>query len=68
MTRVNKRRAAMIAQGEDVPILRASDTKKAEVKKNKRVPPHLAGPTARLSNDLQAKDYDDAAFETEEPS
>ena len=57
MRRVEVRRAKLADDGEEVPILRASD--QPEIKKPRRVPPHLAGPTANLSNDLQAKDYED---------
>lgn len=59
MRRVDRRREAMIAAGEEVTVLRESDQ---PVKtSNRRVPPHLAGPTAELSNDLQAKDYEETS-------
>ena len=40
-------------------------------KSSKRVPPHRAGPTAKLSNELQAKDYPnhpDGTAAVEDPS
>lgn len=57
MRRVDERRSRMIAAGEEVTLLRESDPEPA--KKRRRPPPHLAGPTADLGNDHQAKDYDD---------
>ncbi len=61
MTRVDQRREEMIAAGEEVTVLRPTDR---EVEKSlQRVPPHLAGPTAELSNDLQAKDYEPSTHE-----
>ena len=58
MTRVEQRREALLAAGEEVTMLRQTDQPSIEKNRAKRVPPHLAGPTAQLSNDLQAKDYD----------
>jgi GTP-binding protein len=55
MKRVDQRREEMITAGEEVTILRQTD--REAQKTLHRVPPHLAGPTAELSNDLQAKDY-----------
>ena len=53
---VQRRRADIIEQGGEIVPLRQSDV--AENKpKRKRVPPHLKGETAKLSNDHQAKDY-----------
>ena len=67
MSRVDARRAAMIDAGEEVPILRETD--QPDRKRPRRVPPHLAGPTAQLSNDLQAKDFDESMGDSaEEPS
>ena len=61
MKRVDQRREEMIAAGEEVPVLRQTER---EVKSStRRVPPHLAGPTAELSNDLQAKDYEGSSHE-----
>ena len=57
MQRVDARREDMIEAGEDLPLLRQTDVR--ETKRKKRVPPHLAGPTAQLSNELQAKDFSD---------
>lgn len=56
MGRVDKRRSEMIAAGEEVTLLRASDVESKQIGRTKRVPPHLAGPTAELSNQRQAKD------------
>lgn len=56
MRRVEQRRQAMFEADEDFTPLRETDPQPA---KKKRLPPHLAGPTAELSNDLQAKDYDE---------
>ncbi len=57
MKRVEARREQMIAAGEEVTVLREVDRLPANKSRGKRVPPHLAGPTAELSNDVQAKDY-----------
>ncbi len=57
MSRVKQRRAKMIAAGEEVSILRSTDQTTATQKRAKRKPPHLVGPTATLSNELQAKDF-----------
>lgn len=66
MRRVDVRREAMLDAGEEVPILRETD--QPERKRPRRLPPHLAGPTAQLSNDMQAKDFDESADSAEEPS
>ena len=67
MRRVDLRRKAMLDAGEDVPILRETD--QPDRKRKRRVPPHLAGPTAQLNNDLQAKDFDESVQDSaEEPS
>jgi len=55
---VQKRRAELILAGEEVTILRQTDLDIESSERKKRVPPHLAGPTAGLSNERQAKDYD----------
>ncbi len=54
---VQQHRAELIEAGEEVTILRQSDLDRDAGKRKKRVPPHLAGPTASLSNERQAKDY-----------
>lgn len=54
--RVQTRRASLIDAGEEVTLLRMSDMEKETASRPKRVPPHLAGPTAGLSNQRQAKD------------
>lgn len=56
MTRVQDRRKAMIEAGEEITLLRKSDVAPVKKGRAKRVPPHLAGPTADLSDDRQAKD------------
>jgi GTPase len=56
MRRVDLRRQAMIAAGEEVSVLREVDMERS-TPRTKRLPPHLAGPTSELSNEQQAKDY-----------
>ncbi|TWU58028.1 GTPase ObgE [Rubripirellula reticaptiva] len=58
LDRVEKRRAEMIAAGEEVTLLRENDIRPAVAPEKKRVPPHLAGPTSTLSNEHQSKDMD----------
>ena len=57
MTRVDRRRQRLLDAGEEVTILREEDLDQHRAR-NKRVPPHLAGPTAGLSDEHQAKDYE----------
>ncbi len=57
MRRVDERREKMTAAGEEPTPLREEDHRAKS--KNRRLPPHLAGPTAALSNDYQPKDYED---------
>ncbi|WP_372896695.1 GTPase ObgE [Stieleria sp.] len=54
MTRVQQRRKAQLEAGEDVPVLRESQL----ATEKRKVPPHLRGATAQLSNEHQAKDFD----------
>lgn len=61
MKRVVERRAKLIADGEDVPILRNVDSDASATRGKKRLPPHLAGPTASLGDGAQAKDFDETA-------
>ena len=69
MRRLERRRAEQLAAGEEVPVLRPADEKAAQKSKRpRRVPPHRAGATAQLSNDLQAKDYPDASADSAVPS
>ncbi len=56
--RVENRRQAMIAAGEEVTLLRETDVQPVNVDQPKRLPPHLAGPTSSMSNDRQSKDID----------
>ncbi|MEM8666966.1 MAG: GTPase ObgE [Planctomycetota bacterium] len=58
MKRVENRRSELVAAGEEVTLLRKDDLPAERKSKPRRVPPHLAGPTAKLSNDLQAKDFE----------
>jgi GTP-binding protein len=55
--RVRQRREEMIAAGEEVTVLREVDRFSERPARIKKLPPHLAGPTAQLSNERQAKDY-----------
>ena len=59
MQRVDNRRAELQAAGEIVPALRGSDQVEACDSRPRRMPPHLTGPTAALSDDRQAKDFED---------
>ena len=59
LERVDLRRSEMQAAGEMVPVLRGSDQAKASDSRPRRLPPHLAGPTSLLSDDHQAKNYED---------
>ncbi len=56
LRRVELRRVAMIDAGEEVTLLRESDVRPTATEKEKRSPPHLAGPTSDMSDDRQAKD------------
>lgn len=64
MDRVEQRRQAMIEAGEEVPVLRET----VQPQRKRKLPPHLAGPTAQLSNELQAKDLDDNDVVADVPS
>jgi len=69
MSRVEARRQKLIDAGEEPVILRSTEQSQAESgprKRRRRVPPHLAGPTALLSDDMQAKDFDDSQVENNE--
>ena len=57
MDRVDRRRELMRAAGEDVPVLREGDTGGIASSRTRRLPPHLAGPTATLSHDHPSKDF-----------
>lgn len=61
MARVEARRNDLRESGGQVPLLRQADEQVEQRKalRRKRLPPHLAGATAALSNQLQAKDLDD---------
>ncbi|QDV47230.1 GTPase Obg [Stieleria neptunia] len=54
MTRVQQRRKALLDAGEDIPVLRESQ----QAPEKRKVPPHLRGATAQLSDEHQAKDFD----------
>jgi GTP-binding protein len=57
MKRVRQRRKELIGAGEEVTPLRQADRQALKSVLTRKVPPHLAGPTAELSNEVQAKDY-----------
>lgn len=60
MDDVTKRREQQLAAEQPQTPLRQSD----RPTRKRRLPPHLAGPTAQLSNDLQAKDFDNSDADT----
>jgi GTP-binding protein len=64
MTRVHLRRKLMMEAGEEVTVLRESDLFRENFRAGKRLPPHLAGPTAGLSDKQQAKDFDENSQQT----
>ncbi|OYP37628.1 GTPase ObgE [Rhodopirellula sp. MGV] len=55
MVHVQRRRAELLEAGKPLEVQQTE----AQPKRKRRLPPHLAGPTAQLSNDLQAKDFDE---------
>ena len=57
LSRVDRRRQKMIDAGEEVTVLREVDLDQDRRHQGKRLPPHLVGPTANLSDELRAKDY-----------
>ncbi|QEF96514.1 GTPase Obg [Stieleria maiorica] len=57
MAQVQQRRKALLDAGEDIPLLRESE----QPIEKRRVPPHLRGATAQLSDDHQAKDFESTA-------
>ncbi|HBV63828.1 MAG TPA: GTPase ObgE [Rhodopirellula sp.] len=63
MSRVDLRRTQMIEAGEEVTVLRESDLVRTPAQQGKRLPPHLAGPTQELSDEVQAKDFDQPSHE-----
>lgn len=68
MRRVQERREQLVAAGQRPLPLRPKDADADDVaKRRRRVPPHLAGPTAKLSDQLQAKDVDDSQPPNESP-
>jgi hypothetical protein len=58
MQKVDARRSELIAAGEQVIDGRESLREPVKAVKKKRLPPHLHGPTAALSNEMQAKDFE----------
>ncbi len=56
MKRVEKRRDELVEAGEQVAVLR--ENAQPRTNRARRVPPHRAGLTAGLSDDVQAKDID----------
>jgi GTP-binding protein len=57
MSRVQARREKMIADGEEVTILRSTDLED-NPQSNRRVPPHLAGLTKEMTSDKPAKEFE----------
>ncbi|MCC9599192.1 GTPase ObgE [Stieleria sp. JC731] len=60
MESVNQRRQEMLDSGEE--IIEVQQTE-AKPKRKRKLPPHLAGPTAQLSNNMQAKDFEEPTLE-----
>lgn len=58
MNKVESRRQELIAAGEQVLMGRESSREPVKATKKKRLPPHLHGATATLSNEMQAKDFE----------
>ena len=58
MSRVDHRRKLMLQAGEEIMVLRESDLPNTQGQQKKRLPPHLAGPTRNLSDEVQAKNFD----------
>jgi GTP-binding protein len=67
MQRVESRREQLIAAGEEVTIGREAQQISAAKQRKKRLPPHLVGPTASLSNEMQAKDFQVDSDDTHPP-
>ncbi len=57
MSRVQVRHAQLIASGEEVTTSRETQGAATTQQRAKRLPPHLKGPTATLSDEMQAKDF-----------
>ncbi len=57
MQQVESRREAMINAGEQIAFGNESSREPIKKAKKKRLPPHLHGHTATLSNEMQAKDF-----------
>jgi len=57
MARVESRRQRQIASGEEVSSTRDTAGAATSRQRAKRQPPHLTGPTAALSDEMQAKDF-----------
>jgi GTPase len=66
MSRVTQRRAQLHAVGMDSPSLRPADDERTQVR-SRRVPPHLAGPMSKLSNQNQPRDYGSKLPASEQP-
>lgn len=59
MERVDARRSQQQDAGEEILASRPADDEfRTRKTQRRRLPPHRAGPTAQLSDELQAKDYD----------
>lgn len=64
--RVAGRRERILAEGGEVTPLRQSDVEKP--RRARKVPPHKRGATAQLSDQVQAKDFDDRKWTAEDES
>jgi GTP-binding protein len=58
MTRVERSRAELIESGEEVVVSRETTGAMTNRQRARRTPPHLAGPTSLLTDELQAKDFE----------
>jgi GTP-binding protein len=63
MRRVQIRHAELLASGEEVTTSRETQGASTTEQRAKRLPPHLSGPTAALSDDMQAKDFHEDSVE-----
>lgn len=61
MDRVQQRRQTLADSGVEAPSLRPVDDEAIQKQKPRRIPPHMRGATATLSNEHQAKDFEEPA-------
>ena len=64
MRRVQLRHEQMIASGQETDFSRETTGASTKQQRAKRLPPHLSGPTASLSDEMQAKDFHADVVET----